>query len=89
MAFGIPTDTRPAWQPLTANVVPSGINMRDVPDTDGALVGTALGTIRISAPEQEATAVFVDGASGWVWSTPEYLSLGSTTLDMLPVRVAS
>jgi WD40 repeat protein len=87
MAFGVPNDTRRAWPPLTAEVVPSGINVRDVPDANGAFVGTVSGTIHISARDQDATAVYVDDTNGWVWAAPEYLNLGNTTLDMLPVRV--
>jgi len=86
MVFGIPTDARPVWQPLTVHVVPSGINARLQPNADAPRVAGVSGEIGVSARNLDGTALYVPAVGGWVWAAPAYIDPGDISLESLPVR---
>lgn len=86
MVFGIPSATRPPWQPVTARVVPSGINVRAQPNLGAEVIGIASGEVVVSARSRGQQAVYLPDYDGWVWTNPAYLDIDEAVLDILPWR---
>lgn len=87
MVFGVPTADRPAWQPPTAQVVPTGITVRALASGGSKAIGFARGEIRLTGRDFDGTSIYLAEQGGWVWAAPDYLDLGGVSLDMLPVRI--
>jgi WD40 repeat protein len=83
MVFGIPTPQRPAWEPLTGRIIPSGVNLRSAPSIDSEIIGYAQGEVIISG--RRGNAVYLPELGGWVWSDPDFLDMGEKRLEELPL----
>lgn len=87
MVFGVPSANDPDWSPISAEIVPSAINVRSGPDGNAQIIGTVQGTVEVIARDFEGEAVYLAGADGWVWSASEYIDLTDEQINMLPVRL--
>ena len=85
MAFGIPTETRPIWQPITGHIIPSGVNLRAEPRVSAEVIGYASGDVIISGRSSVSNAVYLPEFDGWIWSDSEYLDLGDYLMVDLPI----
>jgi hypothetical protein len=86
MVFGIRTDERPAWQPVSTRIHVSAINVRSEHEGNSPVIGTASGEVIVLARDESGEAVYLAEPAGWVWSAPEYINLDENELDVLPVR---
>ncbi|MCI0712321.1 MAG: hypothetical protein L0154_19360, partial [Chloroflexi bacterium] len=69
LVFGIPTDSRPAWQPATGHVVPSAIQVKAEPSADAPVLQNISGEIGIggvSGTEGRTAFYYVPEVNGWV-----------------------
>lgn len=85
MIFGIPNQTRPMWEFVSARVVPSGISVRAEPKQGAEIIGTASGEVFVSARSYDGEAVYLPAYDGWVWSNPAFLEIDASLLDELPL----
>ncbi|MCB0257515.1 MAG: PD40 domain-containing protein, partial [Anaerolineae bacterium] len=85
MVLGIPTPERAVWQPITAQVTASAINVRTEPDGSAPTVAVVSGEVLIRGRNTSGEALYLDAPAGWVWSAPEYIDVGTISLDTLPV----
>lgn len=85
MIFGIPSDTRPMWESVSARVIPSGISVRAEPYQGADIIGMASGEVIISARSSDSEAVYLPAYRGWVWSNPSFLDIDNDVLSELPV----
>jgi WD40 repeat protein len=85
MIFGIPTSENPEWQPITARIVPSSINLREHPDSEATVVGQVSGTVLIAGTNLARNAVYLPEHRGWIWGDSAYLDTNGIPLRALPI----
>lgn len=85
MVFGIPTDQRSSWQPVSAHIRASAINVRQEPDGNSPIVDNVSGEVIVLGRDVVGEAVYIAEPPGWVWSAPEYINFEENSLDILPV----
>lgn len=69
LVFGVPTDSRPAWQPATGHVVPSAIQVKTEPSANGPVLQNISGEIGIGGvygSEGRTAVYYVPEVNGWV-----------------------
>ncbi|MBZ0310372.1 MAG: hypothetical protein K8I82_30200, partial [Anaerolineae bacterium] len=85
MILGIPTASRPAWQPVMGRIIPSGVNLRAAPFTNSDVIGIVSGEVMISGRSSASNAVYLPELEGWIWADSNYLDLGDHVWANLPV----
>lgn len=85
MVLGIPSAQRPRWEPITAKVVTSGINLRAGADDDTEVIGYASGEVKIYGRANGHFAVYLADLGGWVWADSDYLAIDRETYQCLPI----
>ena len=86
MLYGIPTPERPAFASVPGHILPSAINVRDIPSMDAKVTGKISGEVVIDGVDPSKQFFHLASHDGWVRSDPSYVDLGIfSTIDQLKI----
>jgi hypothetical protein len=87
--YGLPSEERPAFRSILAEIVPSAVNVRAAPSLNAAIIGTARqGVVVVAGRDASGQFVYLPAYEGWVNMRSAYIDLLGVAISDLPTRPA-